>query len=229
MRQSLTVRTLLAAAAVLGFLACTSTANPQAISQDPVTGAHPSNWLLVHWSAYVQDPNQCSPCHGSALTQPTTTPQSGVMCFGCHHPSGPNHPADWNLAVPTPAHGLAAMGVAGPAFDPAAPAFPMQGFASCVPCHGALYNNATGGAALSCYSCHTTAPHPPKPWGAGLGLPATQPRHDLVDGSNAAECFKCHANGSNSDIKPVVPAAPGTVPGCFNGTLCHTTNPSQGS
>ena len=228
MRHSLTVRTLLAAAAVLGFLACTSTANPAGVQQDPVTGAHPANWLLVHWSAYIQDPNQCSPCHGSALTQEAATPQSGVSCFGCHHPSGPNHPSGWGQGV-IPPHGTAAIAAAAPAFDPNNPVFPMQGFASCTPCHGNLYNNPNNTAAVSCYSCHTTAPHPPKPWGAGLGLPNTQPRHDLVDLSEASECAKCHTLGANSDIKPV-PAAPnGTVPGCFNGTLCHTTNPQAGA
>jgi hypothetical protein len=113
------------------------------------------------------------------------------------------------------------MALAGPAFDPAAPVFPMQGFASCTPCHGAQYNNAAQGYAPSCYTCHTTAPHPPKPWGAGLGLPATQPTHDATDPSNAGECAKCHAQGANSDVKPVAPAAPNTPPGCYNGTLCH--------
>ena len=206
------------------LLGCASTPNAKAPSFDVIQGAHPADWVTTHWAAYIANPSQCTPCHDSAAQQPTTAPQAGVTCFGCHHPAGPNHDANWNLPVPTPAHGLAAMGVAAPAFDPSAPAFPMQGFASCVPCHGALYNNAAAGYAPSCYSCHTTAPHPPKPWGANLGLPDTQPRHDLVDLSNAPECFKCHAGGANSDITPVTPAAAGTVPGCFNGTLCHNTH-----
>ena len=218
------LRTGFAVAITLLGLACTSTPNPKAVPFDVQQGVHPATWLATHWSDYVQNPSQCTPCHLSASAPSTVAPQSGVTCFGCHHPQGPNHDANWNLAVPTPAHGLAAMGAAGAAFDPTAPVFPMQGFASCTPCHGALYNNASGGAAPSCYTCHTTAPHPPKPWGAGLGLPSTQPRHDNVDQSNAAECFKCHANGAHSDIVPVEPAPAGTTPGCFNGTLCHNTH-----
>ena len=110
----------------------------------------------------------------------------------------------------------------------------LTGMASCVPCHGPLYkgtdltgtipNTPASGGAPSCYACHTTAPHPPAPWGAGQGLPATQPRHDLVDASNVTECAKCHTMGANTNppISPVVPAPAGTAPGCFNGTLCHS-------
>jgi hypothetical protein len=222
MKNGLIVRTFLAAAAML-LLGCAS-GGGSAPAQDPNTGQHPATWVTTHWSAYIQNPSQCTSCHGSAATQPTTAVLSGQTCFACHHTDGPNHPATWNAPVPTPDHGLAAMAVAAPAFDPGAPAFPNQGFASCTPCHGALYNNPTGTYAPSCFSCHTTAPHPAKPWGAGLGLPATQPRHDLADPSNAPECAKCHTLGANSDIKPVTPAAPNTPPGCFNGTLCHNSS-----
>jgi hypothetical protein len=226
MNQSLLVRTFFTAAAVLLSWGCTSSSNSGAPSLNPLTGQHPSDWITNHWSAYLQDGAQCETCHGSASVQPTTPPVSGVTCFGCHHPNGPNHDAaTWTApGSVTPAHGLAAMAAAAPAFNPAAPVFANQGFASCTPCHGALYNDASGGLAVSCYSCHTTAPHPPTPWGAGLGLPDTQPRHDLVDPSNAPECAKCHANGQNSTITPTPPAPAGTAPGCFNGTLCHTSS-----
>jgi hypothetical protein len=224
MKIGLKVGTFLAAAAVLFVLGCTS-GGGSAPSQNPATGQHPATWLTTHWSSYLQDPGSCTTCHGSAAVQPTTAVTSGVTCFGCHHPQGPNHPDTWNAAVPTPDHGLAAMAAAPAApFDPNAPVFPNQGFVSCTPCHGVAYKDADGGYALSCYTCHTTAPHPPKPWGAGLGLPATQPRHDLADPSNAPECAKCHTLGANSDITPVTPAPAGTAPGCFNGTLCHNSN-----
>jgi hypothetical protein len=215
-----------AVAFALLLASCTSTANPNAPTLNPTTGAHPATWLTTHWTAYLANNTQCVPCHGSATTQPTELPVAGVTCFGCHHPNGPNHPSTWTTpGEPIPDHGQAAIGVApAAAFDPTAPLFPMQGMASCVPCHGPLYNNPNNQLAPSCYSCHTTAPHPAKPWGANLGLPATQPRHDLVDQSNAPECAKCHAGGANSDIVPVTPAAAGTAPGCFNGTLCHNTS-----
>ena len=210
---------------------CSSTANQKAPTLNPTTGAHPATWMTTHWSAYLANATSCVPCHGSASTQPATTPVAGVTCFGCHHPNGPNHPSTWTAANSlTPDHGLlGAMAAAGPAFDPTAPVFttPPQGFAACAVCHGAMYNNTANGAAPSCFSCHTTAPHPPAPWGAGLGLSTAQPRHDLTDPSNAGECAKCHAGGANNGSYPA-PVPTGTTPGCFNGTLCHTTYTSQG-
>jgi len=181
-------------------------------------------------------------CHGGVTTPPVTAPTSGLTCFNCHHPDGPAHSSDWggkSSAQPIPPHGAAAILAAGAPFNLASPVFPdplsgLTGMASCVPCHGPLYNgtdltgtipnNTAAGGAPSCYACHTTAPHPPAPWGAGLGLPATQPNHDQVDPSNASECVKCHALGANTNpaITPVVPAPAGTAPGCFNGTLCHS-------
>jgi hypothetical protein len=229
MRKGSIVRTFLPAAAVLLALGCSSSANTGALPFNPATGQHPANWQTVHWSGYIQDPGQCETCHGTAAAAPAAAPLSGVTCFGCHHPNGPNHPADWNQpadGVPgdAPTHGLTAIAAASATFNPAAPdQSAYGGFATCTPCHGALYNNAAGTYAPSCYSCHTTAPHPPAPWGAGLGLPATQSTHDQVDPSNAPECAKCHTGGANSTITPVSPAAPGTAPGCFNGTLCHNT------
>lgn len=217
MNKPFLIRTFLAAAAALAILGCSSSANPGAPKQDPVTGAHPATWLAQdHWQEYLKNPSACTPCHGSTTDAAAAGGTSQVSCFGCHHPSGPNHPAGW--ADPMHHGRLGAQAAAD------ASAFSMKGMQSCQPCHGADYRSALG-VTPSCYSCHTRAPHPDAPWGA-TNPPAdgtTAPSHDRTDPSNAPACFQCHAAGSpNNAINPVTPAPAGTTPGCFNGTMCHT-------
>ena len=101
--------------------------------------------------------------------------------------------------------------------------FSNQGMASCTVCHGTDYKTGVG-YTESCYTCHTTAPHPPAPWGVGSAN-MTVPRHDQTDVSNASACIACHAAGSaiNTTLgtNPVTPAGPTTPPGCYNATMCH--------
>ena len=244
MDNRLMIRTLIAAAATLAFMGCTS-GTSTAPTVNPVTGQHPANWKTNHWSAYLQNPDSCTACHGST-TDATASNPAAPSCFTCH-PNGPHHPANWNSDPNVPAHGLAAMGAAGAAFNAAAPSFPMQGFNSCTPCH-AQTNAATGnpdftnplGITPSCLAsgCHSNAaPFAPHAlvsntinsylWGAGTGTGAKMPNHDQVDVSNVGTCVLCHAYSSttanpNNPISPVAPATPGTQPGCYNGTLCHS-------
>lgn len=180
-------------------------------------GKHPDNWLETHWIAYHQGSaaakaagksaaaavfdSPCIECHGSDLS-------GGIAKVGCFSPVAPDgrlchanklgHPDGW--ASPA-AHGSdttqGAMAQAGVS----------AGFAYCARCHG---DDFAGGAgkAVSCFSCHATAPHPPRPW---HDQSAGGRSHTRVDTSNAAQCAKCHLNGS----------AGSTAPGCFNNTMCH--------
>jgi len=220
MKNSLLVRTLLAAAAALVFWGCSSSRGG-ASQYNATTGQHPANWTNTHYSAYLANPASCTPCHGSTSDSSAAGGTSQVSCFGCHHPNGPNHPANWAEYMQ---HGRNGAQLAKNSAD-----FSMQGFASCTVCHGADY--ATGvGTTQSCYSCHTKAPHPDAPWGATNppANPTISVSHDQTDASNAPECFKCHAAGSTINLKlsiPVTTPASGAAPGCFNNTMCHgTTN-----
>lgn len=197
---SLLAQFVLAAAFALFLGGCT-TANTQAPSVSP-QGKHPADWVNVHWSEFLKNPDQCRTCHGSITDKAAAGGISGVSCFTCH-PTGPLHQAGW--AAPQKHGRLGAQ---------AAPA-EMAGFAYCAKCHGSTYDN---GLAVSCKSCHTRAPHPSAPWN---GATADAPSHSRTDAGNAAECAKCHLNGANSTLKPNPPAPAGTVPGCFNNTLCH--------
>jgi hypothetical protein len=202
-RASLMVRTLTAAAAAALIMGCAS-GNGQAPSLN-AQGAHPSDWTTTHPATFYQNPAQCTTCHGS-YTDPS---QSGgiakVSCFQCHHPNGPAHPANWDQGNQ---HGLqGAMAAPGAA----------SGMAYCTGCHGTDYKS---GPATSCYSCHTTAPHPPPAAWTNPNDP-NYINHAVTDLGNAPACYACHANGANSTLKPANPAAAGTAPGCTNNTMCH--------
>jgi hypothetical protein len=202
-RAKLMVRTFFAVAIAVLFWGCT-TSNSQAPQFSATQAAHPATWVDNHWSAYLMNPNQCRTCHGSDLTGGV----SGVTCFQCHHPNGPSHQPGWELP--------AQHGRNGAQLAPST----TTGFASCTQCHGSTYNNPVG-TTPSCQSCHTKAPHPNKPWN---GATASTPNHTFTAVGNAPECYKCHANGANSDLKPAFPAPTGTAPGCFNNTLCHSAD-----
>jgi hypothetical protein len=216
MRTSLTIRTLLAAAATLLLYGCAS-GQAGAPALTTATSQHPADWSTTHYAAYLANPDSCTPCHGSSYDPTQAGGTSGVSCFGCHHPSGPNHPSGW--ADPEQHGRQGAQAVYNSA------AFSMQGMASCQVCHGTNYASGVG-VTPSCLSCHTRAPHPDAPWGVGLavGTPASTPNHDETDASNAPACYQCHASGSSVNaalgLAPVTPAA-GAQPGCFNNTMCH--------
>ena len=160
---------------------------------------------------------ECAKCHlGGANLDPADLAFHGTApagtapgCFNntlCHG-NNPGHIAGW--ALPT-AHGLkGAMAAPGAT----------TGFAACVTCHGASF---TGGTGTSCLACHTTAPHPAKPWN---NVNSSTNSHDLTNQANAPVCFQCHAAGTNSDLKPSAAPAPGAAPGCLNNTMCHGNNP----
>lgn len=169
-------------------------------------GAHPAGWMQNHWAEFAKHPDQCRTCHGSTSDPAQAGGISKVSCFKCHV-NGVEHPSGW--AAPSQHGRTGAM--AAPSSDP----FTMAGFARCAKCHGAEY---AGGPASSCTACHTRAPHPNAPWNGGT---PSGTNHDATNPGNAPECFKCHAAGANSTLKPATPPPAGTAPGCFNNTMCH--------
>ncbi len=169
------------------------------------TGKHPATWVQNHWADYVKTPDQCRSCHGSTADPALAGGISKVSCFTCHT-NGVNHPAGW--ADPAQ-HGRGAK------LAPSTDGMAMAGFAHCAKCHGDTYSN---GLTVSCKACHTKAPHPDKPW---YGTTPSGTNHNATDPGNAPECFKCHAAGANSVLKPLTVPPAGTAPGCFNDTMCH--------
>ena len=206
MRANLMIRTFLAVAAVALFTSCT-TSRDDAPKFSATQAAHPATWLSTHWQDYLQSPTQCTTCHGSTTDPAKAGGIANVSCFNCH-PNGPSHQPGWEVASQ---HGRQGAQL---------PATNTTGFAYCAKCHGSNYDNPIG-STPSCKSCHTKAPHPNRPWN---GTSAAVPNHTFTAISNAPECFKCHANGANSTLKPNPPAPAGTAPGCFNNTMCHGTS-----
>ncbi|MGA2079718.1 MAG: hypothetical protein ABSH53_03765 [Holophaga sp.] len=201
-RASLRVGTGIAVAIAALFLGCSG-----GTSQAPTlsaTGQHPADWVTTHPNTFYQNPAYCTTCHGS-YTDPTQAGGiSKVSCFGCHHPNGPAHPANWQDGDQ---HGLqGAMAVAGPT----------SGMAYCTTCHNTDFAD---GPAISCYACHPGAPHP----AAADWTRPTDPliNHAITNLSNAPVCYQCHAGGANSTLRPANPAPAGTAPGCTNNTMCH--------
>jgi len=172
------------------------------------SGSSVDGWLVTpsggtHASTATQDylanngSSGCTQCHGSDLSGGI----SNVSCFGntagCHHGPIPN----WSSPA---VHGATAKKAPG-----------SSGFASCQICHGADFGTVRGGS--TCFTCHTTAPHAPRPWRGPLYT------HANTDTANAPVCAQCHYPNSpnNPANHPATPAPAGTAPGCFNNTLCH--------
>lgn len=172
---------------------------------------HPdAPWLsttLTHTTTNQLNAPACAGCHlnNARLTVPLAVPAGTTPgCFNntlCHGASG--HPAGW--ADPLQ-HGVAAKDASGPG----------KGFSSCQSCHGSDFKGS--GSAVSCFSCHATAPHSPAPWRIFTGSPSTR-THTDTNTQNAATCGLCHLNNARLATPVQVPA--GVTPGCFNGTLCH--------
>ena len=205
------IKTITVLSAAVLLFACSSGNPGSTTALVDSSGNHPANWLENHWLVYDAAPAtaSCAECHGSDLSGGI----SKVSCFSAQTPNGQQchastlgHPAGWNSAI---MHGQAgAMASSGVS----------SGFAYCSRCHGAGYDGGAG-KAVSCFSCHTSAPHPPKPWlGGTLSHTTTSP-------TNAAACFQCHANGNNFGpvlvSTPLAGSPPAPTPDCFNNTLCH--------
>ncbi len=179
------------------------------------SGSSVAGWLVVpsggsHTSTATLDYianggiSGCAQCHGSDLSGGI----SNVSCFsdtatGCHHVTGAGAPV-WSNPL---AHGAAAKKAPG-----------SSGFASCQICHGRDFSG--GGTGIACADCH--GPAHPLPWRVANGSTFD---HNTTNTANAPVCFGCHADSPagnpNNPHRPPTPAAAGTPPGCFNGTMCH--------
>lgn len=188
-----------------------SSATDGSIILDP-SGKHVAGWAVAttggnHPAAFLSNQGICKECHGADLTGGVSkvscfsSDRNGISC----HPQGPaGHPAGWSDPSSHGAHAKAA-------------ATGVNGMAFCANCHGTDYRGA-GVSQKDCLRCHTTAPHPTKPWFGGTST------HKNTDTSNAPVCAGCHTSRAN-----LSPAAAATLPaavvigtsGCFNNTLCH--------
>ena len=149
----------------------------------------------------------CTECHGADLL-------GGISLVSCmSNPSACHHTpiADWVVSpagAATQQHGASAK--RGPG---------SSSMYACQICHGTDFRTDRG--SVTCFTCHTLAPHPNAPWRSG----GTDNTHVNVNTANAPVCHGCHADSAagnvNNPHRPPAPAASGTAPGCFNGTMCH--------
>jgi hypothetical protein len=181
----------------------------------------------------VNAPHSAKPWRSSTRTHASTDPSNAAVCAQCHT-AGANlsavfrqasyatgtpgcfnntlchgqvgHPSGW--ASPSQ-HGASAKGT----LDPNNP---QNNLAYCQGCHGPDFRGS--GAAVSCFSCHATAPHSPAPWRIAAGSLSTT-RHTDTIVTNAVTCALCHLNNQRLTRPQALPA--GANPGCFNNTLCH--------
>lgn len=176
----------------------------------------PQPWLggtATHTTTDQSNAAVCGQCHtgGANLRAQFRSPSyaGGTPgCFNntlCHGVIGHTNDARQPWADPAN-HGSAAKG------DPTKG----NGLALCKICHGqALAGN---GSAVSCFSCHTAAPHAPQPWRRTTGNP-TGLFHSDTNPQNAGACAGCHIN--NQRLK--TPVAVSGTPGCFDNSMCHGT------
>ena len=145
----------------------------------PSGGQHATSATLTYISN--GGTSSCAECHGADLSGGT----SKVSCFG--NPAGCHHGPVANWATP-PGHGATAKKAPG-----------SSGFASCQICHGADFRTPRGDANRTCYSCHSLAPHPPRPW---RGSSYT---HINANAENAPVCAQCHFPGSPNNPRTIRP------------------------
>jgi len=197
-------------------------------SQKDCIGCH----QLTGTSPTTLAPHSPQPWRDGATTHTSTDQSNAAACAQCHT-AGANLRAQFRLAsyasgAPgcfnnTLCHG--AVGHANEARQPwadpanhgaAAKGDPAKGdgLALCKSCHG--QDLAGSGAAVSCFSCHATAPHSPQPWRRTI-TNTTGRIHTDTNTQNAVACAGCHIN--NQRLR--TPVAVSGSPTCFDNSLCH--------
>ncbi|MBI5905096.1 MAG: CxxxxCH/CxxCH domain-containing protein [Deltaproteobacteria bacterium] len=207
---------LTAVAFAAGCSSANSTGGSVSVSHLTGSGVSVSGWVSASGTslhsrtstdAYMSQGNMgaCTECHGADLLGGI----SRVSCMdnpaACHHGTV----ANWVAAgAATQEHGAAAK--RGPG---------SSSMHACRICHGNDFRTDRG--SQTCFTCHTLAPHPNRPW----RTTGTDNTHTDVNAANAPICYGCHADSAagnpNNPHRPPSPAASGTAPGCFNGTMCH--------
>ena len=149
----------------------------------------------------------CAECHADDLSGGISRVSCLSNTAACHHGTVTGWVASGSA---TQQHGASAKRAPG-----------ASSMYACQICHGKDFRTPQGG--VDCFTCHTRSPHPNKPWRSG----GTDNTHVNVNAANAPVCFGCHADAAsgnpNNPHRPPTPAAAGTAPGCFNGTMCHNS------
>ena len=207
---------LAAAVVVAGCSTSASNGSGGSVNHINAQGTSVSGWLTASGASNhsrsatnsfiaLGNAGGCTECHGADLLGGI----SRVSCMSnpsaCHHGTV----AEWVASGSAPQqHGASAK--RGPG---------SSSMYACQICHGTDFLTDRGGG--NCFTCHTLAPHPNRPWRSG-GIDNT---HVNVNTINAPVCYGCHADSAagnaNNPHRPPTPAASGTAPGCFNGTMCH--------
>jgi len=135
-----------------------------------------------HTNTNTRNAPVCADCHRERAGTPGC--YNNTLCHGQRNA----HPAGWASSAQ---HGAEAKKNPG-----------NSGFSDCQECHGKDFRGGESG--VSCFKCHTVAPHSDPAW----RKPLTRTTHTNTGQGNAPVCADCHREKSGT-------------PGCFNGTLCH--------
>ena len=207
---------LAAAALVAGCSTSTTNGSGGSVNHITAQGTSVSGWLASSGASNhsrsattsfiaLGNTGGCTECHGADLLGGI----SRVSCMSnpsaCHHGTV----AGWVASgSDTQQHGASAK--RGPG---------SSSMYACRICHGTDFRTVRNGE--NCFTCHANSPHPNAPWRSG----GTDNTHVNVNTANAPVCHGCHADSPagnpNNPHRPPTPAASGTAPGCFNGTMCH--------
>ena len=196
-------------------------------------------------------PHARKPWRGAPFTHATTDPANAPVCYQCHAYTGTANPNNPHVPPTPAAAGTAPgcyngtmchnQPVAHPAgvgrHPPPRPSrtairprrterSPGRGSRPARPATGTILRaTLSAPTCLNNAACHgaVASPHARKPWRASAG--STYTHTTTAEAGNAPVCYQCHAytgtaNPNNPHVPPT-PAAAGTAPGCFNGTMCH--------
>jgi len=186
-------RALAVGCALLAVLAV-GCSKKSGVAFDPDAG-HPDTFFATHGATYLADAGSCEACHGADLLGGIAKVSCASTSVGEQscHAGGPGGAGHGAGWAAAASHGSTAKQAPGTA----------SGFAYCERCHGSDFKGGTAGQ--SCFPCHGwNAPHGKTGWDGGGS------RHQTTNTGNAAVCAQCHKSTSGT-------------PGCFNGTLCHTS------
>lgn len=191
----------------------------------------PAPWFggtYTHSNTDISNAPACAACHtnGANLSQsakdklPLNATIGDTGCFNntlCHGVLGhDNDPQPWRDADK---HGARAK------LNPSTGG--NGGFNACQQCHGTAFDTDRGG--VTCFTCHTTSPHPTAAIWRAVGTTTKPSTHTTTGADNAPVCASCHNTTTPNLATPFSewftnsPAGSfnGTAPGCYNASMCH--------